>query len=415
MASDQESTSDFRKRLAAIPKIDDAPVADGWKGANSPVVRPPAPVARPHIPGATSAEESFFANDRETGSAHNRASDDRRSPHNRDNRAASPEYAEHVAVPTFDRKRRRWPLVLVFLFLVAALVVVIPLYLASRTFGDIDRVEVAEVLVEPAPAGTNLLLVGTDSRDGIDGETENAGLILGEGISGERTDTIMVLRIEEAGSKFLSLPRDLWLPIDGGDPQRINAAFSRGPEALVNTVQNELGIPISHYVQVDLAGFIDLVDAVGGVDITIPNPAFDRNSGLDLPTAGTVTLDSTQALAFVRSRFYTEIVNGAEVADPTSDLGRVQRQQDFLRALMLKISQERNPATLNSMSSAVADALVIDDGTSLTDALSLANSIRTSSPESVTLPTSPTTTSGGAAVLTLNNESPAALAQFGAR
>ena len=163
----------------------------------------------------------------------------------------------------------------------------------------------------------------------------------------------------------------------------------------------------------DLAGFIDLVDAVGGVEINIPNPAFDRGSGLDLPTAGTVTLDSTQALAFVRSRFYTEIINGAEVADPTSDLGRVQRQQDFLRALMLKISEERNPATLNSMSAAVAEALVIDDGTSLTEALTLANSIRTSSPESVTLPTSPTTTSGGAAVLTLNSESPAALAQFG--
>ena len=407
MASEREPTSDFRKRLAAIPKIEDAPVTNTWEGATPPVVRPPAPVARPKIPGGTTAEEDFFAN--EPPAARNVALRDNgpaTTPH-------QPEYAEEVAVPTFRKRRRKWPLFLFLLLFIAALVVLIPLYLASQTFGDIDRVEVSEALVEPLPAGTNLLLIGTDSRDGIDGDTDNAGLILGEGISGERTDTIMVLRVEEEGSKFLSLPRDLWLPINGGDPQRINAAFAQGPEALINTVQTELGIPISHYVQVDLAGFIDLVDAVGGVEINIPNPAFDRGSGLDLPTAGTVTLDSTQALAFVRSRFYTEIINGAEVADPTSDLGRVQRQQDFLRALMLKISEERNPATLNSMSAAVAEALVIDDGTSLTEALTLANSIRTSSPESVTLPTSPTTTSGGAAVLTLNSESPAALAQFG--
>ncbi len=406
MASNEHPTSDFRKRLAAIPKIDEAPVDDLWERAAPPVVKPPAPVARPHLPGGTPAEEQFF------GSPDHQVLLDP-DPGLPERRLNEPDYPEYVATPVVKKRRRRWPLVFAMLIFLAGLAIVIPLYLASRTFANIERVPVSEALVDPVPAGTNVLLIGTDSRDGIDTETENAGLILGDGIAGERTDTVMVLRIEDEGSKFLSLPRDLWLPIDGGDPQRINAAFARSPEALINTVQNELGIPISHFVQVDLAGFIDLVDAVGGVDITIANPAFDRNSGLDLPNAGTVTLDSTQALAFVRSRSYTEIVNGSEVVDLTSDLGRVQRQQDFLRALLLKVSQERNPATVNSMTSAVAEALVIDDGTSLTDALRLANSIRTSSPESVTLPTSPTTTGGGAAVLVLNDESPATLAQFG--
>ena len=101
-----------------------------------------------------------------------------------------------------------------------------------------------------------------------------------------------------------------------------------------------------------------------------------------------------------------------EVTDPTSDLGRVQRQQEFLRALMLKLSEERNPVALNDMSDAIAGALVLDDQTSLTSALTLANALRTSSPESVTLPTAPATI-GGAAVLTLTPESPAVLAQFG--
>lgn len=397
MATEQEPTSDFRKRLAAIPKMEKEPVRDLWEEANPPVVRPPAPVARPQ----TQLDEYQHAHQTNAGAAAQVRSN-----------LATPEYAEQVAVPTFKKRRRKWPVILFLLLALAGLAVIIPLYIANRTFDDIERVAVSESLVDPLPSGTNLLLIGTDSREGIDGETENAGLILGEGISGSRTDTIMVLRIEEGGSKFLSIPRDLWLPIDGGDPQRVNAAFARGPEALINTVQGELGIPISHFVQVDLAGFIDLVDAVGGVEITIPNPAFDRNSGLNLPTAGTVVLDSTQALAYVRSRFYTELINGAEVADPTSDLGRVQRQQDFLRALLLKVSQERNPATLNSMGGAIADALVIDDQTSLTNALSLANAIRTSTPESVTLPTSPTTV-GSASVLTLNDDSPAVLAQFG--
>jgi len=265
------------------------------------------------------------------------------------------------------------------------LLVLIPLYQARRVFNDVQRVPVADVLAAP-PSGRNILLVGTDSRAGIEADTENAGLILGEGIGGSRTDTIMILRIEEDGTKFLSLPRDLWLSIDGGAEQRINTAFGKGPEAVINTVQEELGVPLSHYVQIDLAGFIDVVDAVGGVDITIAYPALDTHSGLNLPTAGTVTLDSTQALAFVRSRFYVEIRDGIEVSDPTSDLGRVQRQQDFLRALMQKMTQQRNPLALNDMASAMASAIVLDDGTSMSDAWRIANSLRTSTPESVVLP-----------------------------
>lgn len=375
---------DLRSRLARIPKADQPDIPDSWAQASPPVVRPPAPVARP-------AERH-------------------RAPTPVVDPAPGPEEPDWVEAPA--RRRRRWPLVLGVLVLVGLLAVLLPLYQARRVFDSVERVPVANVL-SPPPDGTNILLVGTDSREGIDGNTGNAGFILGEGgIGGSRTDTIMVLRIEEDGSKFLSLPRDLWLPIDGGDPQRINTAFSRGPEAVINTVQDALGIPLSHYVQVDLAGFIDLVDAVGGVDIVIPHPAFDPNSGLNLPTAGEVTLDSTQALAFVRSRFYTEIINGQEVRDPTSDLGRVQRQQEFLRALMAQATEQRNPLVINDMATAMADALVMDDGTSLTQALQIADSMRSRSPQSVVLPTTPTTR-GAASVLVLADGASAVLAQFG--
>ena len=394
MATDSDPSANFRDRLSAIPKMGDVPAEELHNDEKPRVAKPIAPVARPHL---------------------NRDPEGiQRSRQARKPEGPPPERsAEPRSAPDFPPRRRRWPIVAVVLLGLVALVVAVPLLLASRTFGSIERVEVAQALSEPLPAGTNLLLIGTDSREGIDASTENSGAILSEGLAGSRTDTLIVLRLEDEGTKFLSIPRDLWLPIDGGDPQRINTAFTRGPEALVNTVQGELGIPISHFVEVDLSGFIELVDAVGGVEVTIPHPAFDRGSGLNLPTAGTVVLDSTQALAFVRSRFYTEIIDGVEVMDPTSDLGRVQRQQQFLRSLLLAASEERNPATINSMTTAIADALVIDDGTSLTEALALANTLRSSTPESVTLPTSPTTTSGGAQVLTLNTESSGVLAEFG--
>lgn len=314
-----------------------------------------------------------------------------------------------------QRKRRRWPLVLAVVIGIASLVVLLPLLRARQVFNGVERVPVAELLA-PAPAnGTNILLVGTDSRSGITADTDNAGLIIGgeEAIAGERTDTIMVLRLlDDGSSKFLSLPRDLWLPINGGEPQRINTAFRDGPEGVINTVQQELDIPISHYVQVDLAGFIELVDAVDGVEITIPHPAFDENSGLNLPVAGTVILDSTQALAYVRSRFYTEIIDGVEQRDPTSDIGRVQRQQSFMRALIAKLTEQRDPRVLDSMGTAMADAVVMDDGTTLTQAIEIANTLRSNTPESVVLPTQ-NATIGGRAVLELTSDAPAVLAQFG--
>lgn len=402
MASEhEEPAGNFRDRLARIPKIDEQPTSpDPWAEAAPPVVRRPAPVARPQAstvaPVATPQAQPHYEQPTPT--------------------PVQPAYDDDESyVPDVPRRRRRWPLVLAVLIGIAALVVLLPILRARQIFNGVERVPVAEILAPPPESGRNILLVGTDSRSGITAETDNAGVIIGgdEAITGERTDTIMVLRLLDDGSaKFLSLPRDLWLPINGGDPQRINTAFRDGPEGIINTVQQELNIPVSHYVQVDLAGFIDLVDAVDGVEITIPYPAFDENSGLNLPTAGNVVLDSTQALAYVRSRFYTEIVDGVERRDPTSDIGRVQRQQAFMRALITKLSAQRDPRVLDSMGTAMADAVVMDDGTTLTQAIEIANTLRATTPESVVLPTR-NASIGGRSVLELTADAPAVLAQFG--
>ena len=160
-------------------------------------------------------------------------------------------------------RRRRWPWV-VALLAVFLLAPTLGLSVAAwSTWRGVERVDLSGVLSD-SPSGTNYLIVGTDNRDGVATDIENAGVIFGEGVSGERTDTIALMRVEGDAVSLLAIPRDLYVPLDGGAPNRINAAFAfGGPAALIRTVQQELGIPVDHYLEVDFAGFLGLVDALG--------------------------------------------------------------------------------------------------------------------------------------------------------
>ncbi len=283
---------------------------------------------------------------------------------------------------------------------------------AWSSWSDVEKVDLDQVLAGSA-GGTNYLIVGTDSRQGVAADAENAGVIFGEGISGERTDTIAVLRISDGAARLLAIPRDLYVPIDGGSPNRINAAFAfGGPTSLVSTVQQELGIGIDHYLEVDLAGFLGLVDALGGVTIEFPHPAYDTKSGLRVDTAGPVHLDADQALAYVRSRNHVEIIDGAEVRDPTADLGRVQRQQRFLAAVFAELGSTWNPITLLSALDAVSGNVRVDSGLSLRGAASLGLAVRGADPATATVPTTRHFTDSGADVLVMTPEADALLAQF---
>lgn len=285
---------------------------------------------------------------------------------------------------------------------------------ANAKFSQIERVDVAAVL-DPAASGTNYLIVGSDSREGIGADDPNAGAILGPGEpAGQRSDTIMLLRIEKGRSLMLSIPRDLFVTIaETGNRQRINAAYNGGPARLIQTVKDNLGIPINRYLEVDFVTFAGLVDAVGGVSINFPNPATDSQSGLNVQQAGLVELDGSQALAYVRSRHYTEMIDGRPHTDPTADLGRVQRQQQFLRAVLAKAGKSKNPLSLMRMANSVVGGLRIDNKMSLFDAIRFAWDMGKLSPESVVLPTEPFRTNGGAAVLRLKDaEAEPLLAQF---
>ena len=310
------------------------------------------------------------------------------------------------------KRHRRWP------WLVAAVVVLVAIpaatfaLVAASAWRDVERVDLRDAL-QGAGSGTNYLIVGTDSRAGIDPEVENADVILGPDLAGERTDTIAVLRVDGDEVSLLAIPRDLYVPLAGGAPNRINAAFAfGGPTDLVVTVQRELGIGIDHYLEIDLAGFLGLVDALGGVTIDFPHPAYDDRSGLVIDTAGPQRLDGGEALAYVRSRRYTEIIDGVAVTDPTSDLGRVQRQQRFLAAVMGELGATRNPLTLLDALRAVAGNVAVDDGMGLFDAASLGLTLRGAEPATATVPTARHFTASGADVLILTAESAAVLAEF---
>lgn len=267
-------------------------------------------------------------------------------------------------------------------------------------FSRIERVDVGDVLT-PASAGTNYLVVGSDSRDAIDPDAPDAGAFLAGPAAGERADTIIVVRVGDGPARMLSIPRDLWVTYPTtGEQGRINGAFAQGPGALVAAV-TALGIPIDHYLQIDFVSFAGLVDAVGGIEVTFDHPAYDVMSGLDVPEAGRVTLNGSQALAYVRSRQYTEVIDGAEVTDPTGDIGRTERQRAFLSALFGALGSTRNPLALRSAATALAPGLVIDDTMTYVDALLLAWRVRGVSADSQELPVYPFTTPGGAAVLGL--------------
>jgi LCP family protein required for cell wall assembly len=250
-------------------------------------------------------------------------------------------------------------------------------YAASRA-GSINRIALDRSLTEldegnPGGRVINILLVGSDSSANLDPDDP-----IQIGRQGERLgDVIIIVHLDERSGDvaLLSLPRDLWVPIAGGEREdRINRAFLVGGAAtLIDTIEASFGIPIHHYVNVDFAGFEGLVEAVGSVEVHFDTPARDWNvnaepeprsqTGFEVLEAGCHSLGPRDALAYVRSRYYqTQNSDGEWVTDPTSDLGRIRRQQDFLRRLVQKAIDvgARNPLVLSDLIDVAIRNVAID-------------------------------------------------------
>ncbi|MFZ9918992.1 MAG: LCP family protein [Ilumatobacteraceae bacterium] len=231
----------------------------------------------------------------------------------------------------------------------------------------------------------NFLLTGSDNGACPDKGDGTAGGIGDRESFGERSDTIMVLRVDPTINDVavLSFPRDLWVSIAGTTRQaRINSAFdSKDPNRLIRTINDNFGVPIDHYVNVNLCAFKEIVDSVGGVKIPFAYRTKDEKVGFREVGPGCVELRGSQALAYVRSRTgyrYFDETKQKWSSDPTGDIGRINRQQDFLRRSMQRALDRgtTNPATANALLNVALTRVITDDRLTPRDLLSLAQAMR---------------------------------------
>ncbi len=225
----------------------------------------------------------------------------------------------------------------------------------------------------------NVLLIGSDTRSGEPaGAAQHFGTAAQQ--SGQHSDTIKIVHVDpKAGTaSTLSIPRDTFVTLSGmpasspySSQNKINTAYEYGPNALIQTIQNTFGIPISHYIVIDFFGVQDAVNALGGISMNFPYPVRDwdcssypcnNNSGLSIPNSGCQTLNGAQALALSRSRYFQYYKDGEWISDPTGDLGRIQRQNLIISAVVNKAKSTYNPLRLNTLLTSLVHDFTKDDG-----------------------------------------------------
>jgi LCP family protein required for cell wall assembly len=267
------------------------------------------------------------------------------------------------------RRRPRWGRRIgVTLVVLLLLVVAFAVYIDST----LNRVPALPSDSAASSSGTNWLIVGSDSRANLT-EEQRSELATGNETS-ELTDTIMLLHTGSGPPTLVSLPRDSIVDVPGHGRNKINSAYGRGggadgggPELLTRTVEGATGLHIDHYVEIGFLGVVSVVDAVGGVDMCVPEAIKDPKAALDIE-AGCQTLDQATALGYVRTR-----------ATATSDFGRVERQRAFISALLDKATSPStllNPFRIVPLASGLSSAITVDDGDHVWNLASLGLAMR---------------------------------------
>jgi LCP family protein required for cell wall assembly len=277
------------------------------------------------------------------------------------------------------RGGRRWLRPRRILVILASLMVLVVLAGVAVYFSVNSKLTRINVLVPTSltSAGTNWLIAGSDSRGGLTRQQENQ-LALGHDITGSRSDTIMLLHVPANGIRptLVSLPRDSYVPIPGHGYNKLNAAYAiGGPKLLIATVQNATGLPISHFMSIGFGGLVSVVDDVGGVRMCLKAPMKDPKAGLNLK-AGCQVLNGAQALGFVRTRAFAE-----------GDLQREQDQRVLLKGILSKMTSGgtlANPFAIVPAANGAASAISVDQGTGLTQLISVAFALR--NPVTTTVP-----------------------------
>src|ERR1700722_291573 len=254
-----------------------------------------------------------------------------------------------------------------------------------------------------AGRGTTWLLVGSDSRQGLTVEQQQA-LATGGDTGNGRTDTILLVHVPPLGSPtpttMVSIPRDSYVPIPGYGRDKINTAFAMGGAPLLaQTVEQATGLRLDHYAEVGFGGFAVVVDALGGITVCPTDPISDPLAGIDLP-AGCQKLDGRNALGYVRSR-----------ATPRADLDRMINQREFLSALLHRAASPAvwlNPWRWYSVPHAAVDALTVDHGDHVWDMARLGWALHGST-VALTVPISEFTGTGVGSVVVWDHDKAAQL------
>lgn len=332
------------------------------------------------------------------------------------------------------RPRRTWPQRLLITFnvlcILAALTTAGTVAQAKRKVSQINRFDLTgtpfvgtKALSATDPV--NFLVVGADSSQGLAAnDPANAGR---ETVGGIRSDTIMIVRLEPKTrqARVLSFPRDLWVDIPGRGKGKINSALEFSPDGkpglLIATLKQNFQIDVNHYVQVDFEGFKQLVRAVDGVPIYFPTPVHDGSSegssGLNIATAGCTKLDENGALNYVRSRHLYRVIDGKRVRDGSSDLGRISRQQDFMKRVIKRATKQgvRNPVKLVDFVNIAVGNIQLDQETSPRDLVALGTAFRNFDPQTLgtySLPVSYATRQGQSVLDLIRPAAEPILAQF---
>jgi len=260
----------------------------------------------------------------------------------------------------------------------------------SRIFG------LSDLLSGDSTGALTFLVVGSDSREGLSlQEARKLGTgTAANSATGQRSDTMMLVHLSEdrQSATVVSLPRDSYVTIPAytdsqgqhhpAHKDKLNAAFALGgAPLLLKTVTNETGVTVDHYVEVGFAGVVNMVNAIGGVEVCLPNAVNDWRSGLKLP-AGRSHVDGLMGLAYLRARYI----------DPTADIGRMQRQQRFLGSMFKEATSAGvllNPIKLNNFLGAALSSVKLDDGMSRDMLVQLAGELQSLSPSDIRFLTVP--------------------------
>ena len=313
--------------------------------------------------------------------------------------------AARRAVATRTRRRRRLRNIALVAFSVVILAVGAGVGYAYYLSHDLHRVVVRGLhkqLTVGHEAGTqNILMVGSTSRCALAVQSTAYGLCQ-DGVNGVNSDVIMILHADPAAHQLslLSIPRDLFVPnARSTGANKIDAGLYQGISQVVASIQEDFGISIQHAVSLNFDQFANVVDAIGGINLSFPESVYDAESDLNVQAATCVHLNGTQALQVVRARHLQYKGNSTSPyaanwpQEAESDLARIRRDHEFLRVLATTMAARGidNPVTdLGLINSLKAD-LTFDQSWPVSDMVDLVldfHSINVNAVPQLTLPVS---------------------------